>query len=858
MKKSFHNQIRNSLALAVVALAAFTSTTSMAEPLNPAVPSVTVADAKLVGQPVQPAKPVKTAAHSAPVEEPTTVAKIKVWVDTAVHEVKTYFWGDDQPPVLAAQPAKPQPPLPRGGRPDVAGRAPAQDQNAPAAVTVAPAAVAPTGGAGVAPVAAVAPSQLAHASAPALASAPAPAQKNILGLTKKSTGVVAYDLSASPKIPRLAIESENKVSAADYRIDSRLSKILDDRMIHILATPMVMNQGELQHFLSKRTENPGGVLKVRDITTTQHGKVSRAEFDKVILNLRPEAALALKKYTPLTAQETLFLSGLLLYQQGEQCPSALGLFHKLAKVKGWEAESNFYLAMCSKQISLMSDFYERARRVLLTQDVYYSKKVLGEVGFEIPYELSDGFGEALLKVSANPKIMDGLKPDVLANVAFLIADLGVSSEHFKTALEWAQKVPASHPKYLKAQFLQALAEYQAGSKVNAIKIQDKIINDKSIDKSNLEFQALVALNAGRMHFQDQNFKEAHEDFQKVYKDHPLWLQSLTEMGWAQLMDGDFEGAIGNMYSIQSPFFSAVYKPESYVIRTIGYLNLCQYGDAYKTLSILEHDYRPYLAKMESYIARAGNQPLYFQTVRNFIATSAKAGGEVDGLPSQIVREMARHRDFTNLQKSLNRLIDERPNYAKVNGEVERSLKRAQADVTGLRGTADGIRKRLKAAVTHRDVAARDDAQKELDKALNNLNDAFFKVDLFTAAKAGMDEYRSEVVTGADLRIASVRKNVEHVLANRLLKMKVDLARMLENNELLRYEVFAGSGENLRFQVAGGNTGKRVPASILPKSKSLQWEFDGEYWEDEIGHYRSSLKNNCADSRAQASLDGGNK
>jgi hypothetical protein len=77
---------------------------------------------------------------------------------------------------------------------------------------------------------------------------------------------------------------------------------------------------------------------------------------------------------------------------------------------------------------------------------------------------------------------------------------------------------------------------------------------------------------------------------------------------------------------------------------------------------------------------------------------------------------------------------------------------------------------------------------------------------------------------------------------------------------LRYEIFSASGENIRFQVAGGKKENRIPANVIPKSKSLHWNFDGEYWEDEIGHYRSSLTNNCPISihgqkQQQANLGG---
>ncbi|MCB0411492.1 MAG: hypothetical protein KDD22_03130, partial [Bdellovibrionales bacterium] len=59
----------------------------------------------------------------------------------------------------------------------------------------------------------------------------------------------------------------------------------------------------------------------------------------------------------------------------------------------------------------------------------------------------------------------------------------------------------------------------------------------------------------------------------------------------------------------------------------------------------------------------------------------------------------------------------------------------------------------------------------------------------------------------------------------------------------------GAGENIRYQVAGGQvkgTANRVPANVKPQ-KILNWNFDGEYWVDEIGSYRSSLENLCPQS-----------
>jgi hypothetical protein len=261
--------------------------------------------------------------------------------------------------------------------------------------------------------------------------------------------------------------------------------------------------------------------------------------------------------------------------------------------------------------------------------------------------------------------------------------------------------------------------------------------------------------------------------------------------------------------------------------------------------------------MEKYMA---TKPSYYQTVRNFMNAPKKAT-EVDGLPLPVIREMARHRDFTNLQKALNRQIDERALYGKLDGEAVKGLKHAQWLVNNSRKRIAGLRAQLaKINKTPALEGNRAPLLAQMDKEMDDLNDYFFQVDLYNEAQAALPDYRKEVVGGADTRLASMRGQMERVLSNRLLQMKTDLARYVDNNELLRYEVFSGAGENIRYQVAGGATGNRIPSSVIPKSKSLQWDFDGEYWEDEIGHYRSGLKNNCAGANGnvqvkQANLEG---
>jgi hypothetical protein len=784
---------------------------------------------------------VKTARSNNSKGQTTIIEKAKSWV----LDKWARFQGVSNPPkgVTASRAVNTPTNIDMNAAPGAQARVPAQLTGAQAPVPVqmsgasAPQAAAPAQPTAALPSASVA----ASAAVPAVPKGPA-----LRDLPRSESGVAVYKrLPDVDRIPLLDIGTETRITADRYALDKEKTKTLSRTVVYQMPSPPVLTAKQLQDVVKPKTKAPGVSQKILNFVFSPKGKVDRTAFDKIKRELAPEKPLQLAKYVPLTPNELRFLQGLHLYQKGDKCAAAIGFFHQLAKTKSYEAEGTYYLAMCSKKLGLTTDFIDRARKIVEAQEPHYTKKIVAEVSPDVPSEYLEPFGKALLKAVSNKVVdLNGFSPDVAGNLNYILANYGANIDDFKITRTYATQVPLKHPKWHQAQFLLGLAEYQVGSKSRSLKIQEELAAKISTTTAPAELQALVALNLARVYFQEKNFKGAREWFLKVYKDHPLWLQSLQEMGWAQLLSGDHEGAIGNMYSVQSPYFNAVYKPESYVIRTIGYLNLCQYGDAYRTLTILERTYRPWLDKMAAY---QNGSPSYFGTLRKFIASRA-ASAEIDGLPAQVIREMARHKDYLNLQNALNRQVDERALYAKFDKEVADSLARATWLVNNSRKRVDDLRAKIASIKKNPQLEQNRLAWKaDLDKELDLLNAYYFDIDVFTDAKATLAPYKAEVGANAEKRITSMRAKIETTLGARLKRMREDLARVLENNELLRYEVFSGSGENIRFQVAGGEKGNRIPANVQPKSKTLQWEFDGEYWEDEIGHYRSSLKNNCPEA-----------
>ena len=132
---------------------------------------------------------------------------------------------------------------------------------------------------------------------------------------------------------------------------------------------------------------------------------------------------------------------------------------------------------------------------------------------------------------------------------------------------------------------------------------------------------------------------------------------------------------------------------------------------------------------------------------------------------------------------------------------------------------------------------------ELANLEDFLNVYEFKVKTLREGLDGLNK----MIPKAQERIAENKEKVKgqagKIIKEHFVKLAKELRQNLDNDELLKYEVYAGSGENLRFKIAGGKTGGSSNMSDR-KPAGEHWDFDGEYWEDEIGNYRSSLKNNC--------------
>lgn len=683
-----------------------------------------------------------------------------------------------------------------------------------------------------------------------------PARPGTSALPKNQDGVPLVDfakLKLTKVIPRLDIGNEEVISRDDFRIDDVAFGLTTPADTKPLGNVATLTEAEIKSLIAP-VAPAYGVKSLQGNLRTVGQPIDRAVVDKITYAIKDVNSTKPLAYRPLDDELLKMVAALILFERGDHCHMVMGLFHNLAKADKTKMEATYHLGACAASLKMYQAAYDTLAKVVAAEDKEFGQPALEAMVKDLPLIYEESFYRLLKNVKSYKNLVGEKVQDL---VAYRVAKGAFKARDFKTVQTFAARVGEGTTYYDDSRFLAAMTSYAQGDKPAArAKLEElsaALAKRVGADKNLI---ALTAVNLARMNFAEKKYDRALAEYMRVPKDHPLWVQALIEQGWAQVATEDYAGAIGNMYSLHSPYFKAVYQPESFAVRTIGYLNICQYGDAYRTLTELEKEYRDFNQKTSQYLSTKAEPASIYASVKTYI--KGKSTDAVDGVPYQVWREMARRKDFLNLQVALNDKGDEGHRYDGVNEKIKTEKASIRAHAETAKKHFDEWRAKLASIKADKQLERnRHDWDLGLRRERDNVIGYRFQLTVLELSREGYLEYRGQAQTKLVDETNGLQTKAGSTLLTHARAMNQDMTRVLENNEFLRYEVFSGSGENIRYEVAGGKLGNanRVPASIKP-TKMMNWNFDGEFWEDEIGSYRSSLQNNCptVNPSAQAKIN----
>jgi tetratricopeptide (TPR) repeat protein len=249
---------------------------------------------------------------------------------------------------------------------------------------------------------------------------------------------------------------------------------------------------------------------------------------------------------------------------------------------------------------------------------------------------------------------------------------------FDTAVEFFQKVSPSSPFFVEAKFFEGITHVRlrrARPAVAAFRtILDAVNTGKTpvTDKDRIRNLAWISLarvyytsanrvdpETGDTDINGQILGQAVESWNQVGEGSEYWLDALFESSWAFFIANDHARSLGNIHSLNSPFFAGAYYPEAAVIKAVTFFVNCQYSNALSTIGKFHDRYDPIATQLEETMAKYEDNTAFFDFLLKVRSGQADLPPSVLGLVKSSLsdRTVLGHVEYVRVLEEENKRLD---------------------------------------------------------------------------------------------------------------------------------------------------------------------------------------------------------
>ena len=393
--------------------------------------------------------------------------------------------------------------------------------------------------------------------------------------------------------------------------------------------------------------------------------------------------------------------------------------------------------------------------------------------------------------------------DLYWQLNYLLGRYKYRNRQYDEALALFGKVEHQSKYYVQGQFFSGISNVQLRKSVPAVGSFQSIV--KAIDEGaeGVEDEArmrdLAFLSMARTYYSasvrlDENnaptidaqkLSAAVKFWNKIDNTSEYWLDGLFEESWAYFMAGDYSHALGNIHTIEAPYFPDSYYPEAEVLKAVIYFANCQYDDATIIVAKFQQKYQPIYDDLNKVLTRfkGDNQEEPFFKFLKEVRSDKEKGTNTADLKDNIrpiVQLALSDRQLLRNLEYVKMLDDEGTRFKKAKSGFQESP--LGADVKDALSLARDV------AVRNAGTLARERYQRNLDELNEQLrNSAKILIDITAAQRNQLDQ----AIAGSQMTAAESKANI-----------------------------------------------------VKPDEEHVLWPFNGEYWRDELGFYRQTITSKC--------------
>jgi hypothetical protein len=215
-------------------------------------------------------------------------------------------------------------------------------------------------------------------------------------------------------------------------------------------------------------------------------------------------------------------------------------------------------------------------------------------------------------IPGDPSLMERLaayyKPEIFPQkvpekyrdrYAYLVGRHFYQNLNTDNAIELLNYVSRRSDLYAKSRYISAItnvANYEAQPAVQNFKEVLRYLTNKKegegLDEEEEDLMELANLGMARVFYSTGDYETSLKYYSKIERESQRWPQALFESSWAYFQVDGYNKALGNLHSLNSPFFADAYFPEGPILAAVIFFYNCKYDRVEYELGEFEYYYEP--------------------------------------------------------------------------------------------------------------------------------------------------------------------------------------------------------------------------------------------------------------------------
>lgn len=236
---------------------------------------------------------------------------------------------------------------------------------------------------------------------------------------------------------------------------------------------------------------------------------------------------------------------------------------------------------------------------------------------------------------------------------YLLGRYHYTAGNFKEAIALFSEVTSKSEFYARAKFMEGITYvrlYEAKPAAQAFKTLLRTARESPGTPEIARFEEMAILSMARVFYSVRQFKLAIKYYDMIPPESPNWLQALFEQSWAYFQIDDFSKALGNIHTINAPYFENRFFPESYILRAVIYFMNCLYEQSAEAIIEFNAKYPPLQKEIDGVLRQ-------YKDPAEFYDYALKIKRKTAGLSEEVSRMAIASLSDRTLEKTFQYVIE---------------------------------------------------------------------------------------------------------------------------------------------------------------------------------------------------------